>query len=354
MDPRIYVPAYLERLYIQEHPGLTEGARELVREQIAAEPERYAANVHAQALLSYSRVHGELTDGLLRMEGLPDDEFEHGRGELFSQAREQLANIIAEDPTCLDARLVSIQLAGVPRRLPLRHAQARARGTRDHHLDASRFRSGRRRSWAPEALVDGASASELTASDPDLIGWLHILEALAQESIFTARYRSAANYARTVMRAKGFPNYAAGTLLLALARLEDEDAFFQAVQEAGPNVEDLPWFGLGRTLLLYKLGQTRNARRALRDFATRCDGGAFFCSNPTYHDPYLPVRRPRARRRTCPPGRVGGRRDHRRHARFHPAGGRRRRRARRSRRLRPPLWLLDRKRMIGLPRDHRP
>lgn len=72
MDPRIYVPAYLERLYIQEHPGLTEGARELVREQIAAEPERYAANVHAQALLSYSRVHGELTDGLLRMEGLPD------------------------------------------------------------------------------------------------------------------------------------------------------------------------------------------------------------------------------------------------------------------------------------------
>ena len=118
MDPRIYVPAYLERLYIQEHPGLTEGARELVREQIAAEPERYAANMHAQALLSYSRVHGELADGLLRMEGLPDDEFERGRGELFSRAREQLANII---------------------------------------------------------------------------GWLHILEALAQGSIFAARYRSAAN-----------------------------------------------------------------------------------------------------------------------------------------------------------------
>ena len=118
------------------------------------------------------------------------------------------------------------------------------------------------------------------------------LEALAQGSIFTARYRSAANYARTVMRAKGFPNYAVGTLLLALARLEDEDAFFQAVQEAGPDVEDLPWFGLGRTLLLYKLGQTRSARRALRDFATRCDGGAFFLLNPTYHDPYLPVRPP--------------------------------------------------------------
>ena len=293
MDPRIYVPAYLERLYIQEHPGLTEGARELVREQIAAEPERYAANVHAQALLSYSRVHGELTDGLLRMEGLPDDEFERGRGELFSQAREQLANIIAEDPTCLDARLVSIQLAEVPLDACLSDMLKLEREAREMIISTHPgFDPDVDGLWAPEALVDGASASELTASDPDLIGWLHILEALAQGSIFTARYRPAVTYARTVMRAKGFPNYAAGTLLLALARLEDEDAFFQAVQEAGPDVEDLPWFGLGRTLLLYKLGQTRSARRALRDFATRCDGGAFFLLNPTYHDPYLPVRPP--------------------------------------------------------------
>lgn len=42
--------------------------------------------------------------------------------------------------------------------------------------------------------------------------------------------------------------------------------------------------------MLYKLGQRRSARRALRDFAARCDGGAFFLINPTYHDPYLPVR----------------------------------------------------------------
>ena len=145
MDPRIYVPAYLERLYIQEHPGLTEGARELVREQIAAEPERYAANVHAQALLSYSRVHGELTDGLLRMEGLPDDEFERGRAELFSQAREQLANIIAEDATCLDARLVSIQLAEVPLDACLSDMLKLEREAREMII-SSRLRSGRRRS----------------------------------------------------------------------------------------------------------------------------------------------------------------------------------------------------------------
>lgn len=293
MDPRIYVPAYLERLYIQEHPDLTEGARALVREQIAAEPERYAANVHAQALLSYSRVHAKLTDGLFRMEGLPDEEFEHGRGELFSRARGQLAHIIAQDATCLDARLVSIQLAEVPLDACLSDMLELEREAREA-LIATRpgFDPDVDGLWRPEALAGNASAAELTSSDPDLIGWLHILEALAQGSIFTARYRTASNYARTVMRAQGVPNYAVGTLLLALARLEDEDAFFRAAQEAGPDVEELPWFGLGRALLLYKLGQTRSARRALRDFAARCVGGAFFLLNPTYHDPYLPVRPP--------------------------------------------------------------
>ncbi len=298
MDPRVYVPAYLERLYIQEHPGLTAGARALVREQIAAEPERYAANAHARALLAYSRVHGELADALFRMEGLPDDEFERDRGELFSRARGQLARIIAEDATCLDARLVSIQLSEVPLDACLSDMLKLEREAREA-LIATRpgFDPDVDGLWRPGTLPRDASgvelsAAELTASDPDLIGWLHILEALAQGSIFTARYRSAANYARTVMRAQGFPNYAVGTLLLALARLEDEDAFFRAVREAGPDVEELPWFGLGRTLLLYKLGQTRSARRALRDFAARCEGGAFFLLNPTYHDPYLPVRPP--------------------------------------------------------------
>ncbi|MFR3450925.1 MAG: hypothetical protein ACLTSX_04075 [Collinsella sp.] len=81
------------------------------------------------------------------MEGLPDDEFERGRGELFSQAREQLANIIAEDAH-LPGRPTRLHPArrSPPRRLSLRHARARARSTRDDHLNASRLRSGRRRS----------------------------------------------------------------------------------------------------------------------------------------------------------------------------------------------------------------
>lgn len=292
MDPRDYVPAYLERLYTQEHPDLTEAARDLVREQIARDPERYATTGHARALISYARTHVELADGLFRIEGLADDEFERGRTELFERIRGNLARIIADDPGCLDARLVAIQLAEMPLDGCLSDMLALEREARDM-LIATRpgFDPEIDGLWAVDAS-ETEDAAYLTSTDPDLIGWLHILEALGQGCIFTARYRPAAAYARTVMRAKGFPNRAVGTLLLALARLEDEDGFFQAVQEAGGDVEDLPWFGLARTLLLYKLGQTRSARRALKDFSTRCEGGAFFLLNPTYHDPYLPVRPP--------------------------------------------------------------
>ena len=84
------------------------------------------------------------------------------------------------------------------------------------------------------------------------------------------------------------------TCLLALARLEDEDGFFACAREGAAcgAGEDSPWFLLGRTILLYKLGRRKNARRALRDFAARCDGGAFYLLNPTYLTPYLPVRPP--------------------------------------------------------------
>ena len=92
------------------------------------------------------------------------------------------------------------------------------------------------------------------------------------------------------MRARGYDNRAVGTILLAQARLEDEDGFFATVHEGGEDLESSPWYLLGRTLLLYKLGRRKNARRAARDFAQRCDGGAFFLLNPTYLTPYLPTR----------------------------------------------------------------
>ena len=58
----------------------------------------------------------------------------------------------------------------------------------------------------------------------------------------TARYKAAARYARIIMRAQGYPNFAVGTLMLALARLEDEEGFFAAAQSnPAAALQDSPW-----------------------------------------------------------------------------------------------------------------
>ena len=144
-------------------------------------------------------------------------------------------------------------------------------------------------------MTDGVTAAELTVSEPALIGWLHTLEAISQLCMASARYRAAANYARRVLKAEGYPTRAAGTVLLALARLEDQDGFFalahQLEEEIGADaLENSPWYLLARTILLFKTNKMRPATRALREFANRCEGGAFFLLNPMYQTPYLPCR----------------------------------------------------------------
>lgn len=149
--------------------------------------------------------------------------------------------------------------------------------------------------WTNKVLADGVTAADLTVSEPALIGWLHTLEAISQLCMASARYRAAVNYSRRVLKAEGYPTRAAGTVLLALARLEDEDGFFalahQLEEQMGADaLENSPWYLLARTILLFKTNKMRPATRALREFANRCEGGAFFLLNPMYQTPYLPCR----------------------------------------------------------------
>ena len=146
--------------------------------------------------------------------------------------------------------------------------------------------------WADDGSQDDA---ERTRAEPELVAWLHTLEAISQLCMASARYRAAANYSRRVLKAEGYPTRAAGTVLLALARLEDQDGFFalahQLEEQMGADaLENSPWYLLARTILLFKTNKMRPATRALREFANRCEGGAFFLLNPMYQTPYLPCR----------------------------------------------------------------
>lgn len=289
MEPAQYVPAFLEHDYLQEHPGLTDAARELLHTKILENPDAYASSVQSQALIAYARAHEKLLTELHRMEELPDDDaFEKKRAGLFDRTRLDLFKIIQTDEWCIDAQLLNTLLADVPLDSCLGDLMQIEQRAREHlQVVAPEFDLEAPHYWRD---ASEQKAAELTRSNPLAIGWLHTIEALSCGCVASARYRAAERYARQVMQSRGYDNRAIGTLLLAQARLEDEDGFFATVHEAGEQLEDSPWYLLGRTILFYKLGRRRNAQRALRDFATRCDGGAFFLLNPTYLTPYLPVR----------------------------------------------------------------
>ena len=114
MDPSAYVPAYLERSYLDAHPELTPAARELVHDDVWQRPEKYAVTEHAQALVAYARTHAHLLAELDRMEDLPDEEFERRRGQLFDETRLALAKIVEADRLVVDAHLVAAMLSDMP------------------------------------------------------------------------------------------------------------------------------------------------------------------------------------------------------------------------------------------------
>lgn len=298
MEPGVYIPAYLEHRYLASHPELTPAARGLVRDGVRRHPEKFADDEHAQALLAYAGIRDGLLRELDRLENAidDDDEYERRRGALFDATRLELAKVGEADRLCIDAQLVDILLADVPLDSCINDAmelEARTRTWLSGNVPGFDLQAPHY--WDPSALeaVDGVpeSVCDRTRRDPVMVGWLHTLGVLAQACLGTGRYRAAASYARQMGRGAGFEDASTGTVLLALARLEDEDGFFEAARR-GSGTEDSPWYLLGRTLLLYKLGRRKNARRALRDFVGRCEGGAFFLLNPTYLAPYLPARPP--------------------------------------------------------------
>lgn len=320
MDPREYIVPYVEKRYLEQHPDLTPAARELLHESALKNPDKYAVDEHSLALVAYARTREQLMRRMDQLEDLPDEEFEKQRNRLFEEARLALFKICETDPHCVDAQLLQVLLAetsldtclGDLMKLETRTCNYLKTQVEGFSMGAEHYWNlrlvapvppagetpelfGSYGSTVPKGSDDAASApapaaptaAELTRAEPAMIGWLHTLDALAQLSLASARYKAAIRYADMVLKAEGYPNQAAGTKLLALARLEDEDAFFKTARAYDSNSA---WYLLGRALLLYKTGKMKPAQRALRDLVMQCDGAAFFLLNPTYLAPYVPDR----------------------------------------------------------------
>ena len=242
MDPSVYIPAYLSAPTLRRTPNSPDAARELVHNDVSVNPHKYAQTEHAQALLSYAGVHRHLLDELHRIEDMgSDEEFEQTRNRLFDDMRDELLKIVRADAYVLDAQLLAIILADTPVDACLGDLMKLEATTADYlQQSVPGFDMEAPHYWANKVLADGVTAADLTVSEPTLIGWLHTLEAISQLCMASARYRAAVNYSRRVLKAEGYPTRAAGTVLLALARLEDEDGFCPGPPARGADGADAP------------------------------------------------------------------------------------------------------------------
>ena len=184
---------------------------------MSVNPHKYAQTEHAQALLSYAGVHRHLLDELRRIEDMgSDEEFEQTRNRLFDDMRDELLKIVRIDAHVLDAQLLAIILADTPVDACLGDLMKLEATTADYlQQSVPGFDMEAPHYWANNVLTDGVTAADLTVSEPALIGWLHTLETISQLCMASARYRAAANYARRVLKAEGYPTRAAGTVLLS-------------------------------------------------------------------------------------------------------------------------------------------
>ena len=348
MDPSVYIPAYLERAYLASHPELTDAARDLVHNDVSVNPHKYAQTEHAQALLSYAGVHRHLLDELHRIEDMgSDEEFEQTRNRLFDDMRDELLKIVRVDALAVDAQLLAIILADTPVDACLGDLMKLEATTADYlQQSVPGFDMEAPHYWANKVLADGVTAADLTVSEPALIGWLHTLEAISQLCLASARYRAAANYSRRVLKAEGYPTRAAGTVLLALARLEDEDGFFalahQLEEQMGADaLENSPWYLLARTILLFKTNKMRPATRSAARVCQPLRGRRVLLAESHVPDtvPSLPARATRSLG-SFASGSLGGRRHHLGYSRLCSLGQRLRRRIAACPGICAPLRLL--------------
>lgn len=205
---------------------------------------------------------------------LDDDQYVEERERRFSALRKACDKALAIDPGCLDARLVRA-LAATP--------------GPDELLDAL---------CALEEGLDAGGTGDAGGKPLGELRWgcvfdrprLRLRAAIARTCADGARWKAARDAAESLLAVSekdGDPLGARYTAALAYARLEDEE---------GLNALDArfsqgnTWGNLARCLLLYKLDRMPAARRALRGYASLCDGAAYALLRPIFVEAYLPDR----------------------------------------------------------------
>ena len=235
-------------------------------------------------------------------EFLDDAAYEASRKRRLLKLREGCAAALAMSDECLDARTIQVVLenenpdAALVALEALAHEEGLvADGGANEAADAD----GRGDDETDGTLADAAANdSEPTTGGPcpgnawdDVFARprLRLLSAIARARLETARYKAAIATCEKLVELDSLDHLGARyTWAVALARLEDErglDALDAKFGRAGN-----AWIHLARALLMFKLDRMPAARRALRGYASLCEGGAYALLRPTFIDGYLPDR----------------------------------------------------------------
>ena len=200
-----------------------------------------------------------------------DEQFMQERTQRMARLARECEKALAEAPNSVHARLLAVLAADMEP---------------DDQLDAL---------LALEDTVSYERGQLMAPESGDawhdifLHGRMRLLSCIARTCLDSARYRMANEYGQRLIAVS--PCDALGarhTCALSLARLEDEQGF--DALDAHFDRKGDSWLQLSRTILFYKLGRMPAARRALRGFATLCEGGPYALLRPVMVDTYLPDR----------------------------------------------------------------
>ncbi|MDO4849907.1 MAG: hypothetical protein Q4B45_09085 [Coriobacteriia bacterium] len=246
-------------------------------------PDAFVERDAEKAFAALGRAVGRFEDSVRDDDLLDDDEYVAERARRFSALAQACDKALAIDPGCLDARLVrALATQEEPDGLlaELRGLEAEVGG-------------------AGAAGGAGAVAGGGAGAKPfEELSWANVFDrprmrlraAAARACGDGARWKGARDAAESLLAISekdGDPLGARYTAALAYARLEDEE---------GLNALDArfsqgnTWSNLARCLLLYKLDRLPAARRALRGYASLCEGAAYALLRPIFVETYLPDR----------------------------------------------------------------
>ena len=237
---------------------------------VRANPQKYVERADDQAFSIICKAIDTYDKARLDDDLLEDVQYAEARMRRFAAIQEACARALEIDPSCTDARLLQV-LATDDAPSPLFENLLRLLNEIKGHKSIELPASG-------DAWND-AFARPL----------LRVRAATARMALATTHARMAAGLCQLAL--DDAPSDDLGcrfTLALALSRLENEagldelDARFERRGNA--------WMHLARAILMFKLDRIPAARRALRGYASLCEGGAYALARPVYIERYLPDR----------------------------------------------------------------